>query len=330
MNRRSLLALTTALGTLVSACGGASSAKAPPASTPSGGGASDVTATAPPAEQAESGAMPQMSTEESSSPSQPSAPPPAAAPGSDSSGRSSTASGAASRAPSKPKMDAAPEPTDRPGLGTQWGESRTSHITTVPFVRADARSPFATASLFYNDAEGARAMASATGFRKTPAAAFTVAGGAISLGLRDEHSGFLSGFVAGDKNYVVGEAGRRYTIILKNRSNARFECVISVDGLDVLDGKPASFSKRGYLLDPGGELEVDGFRQSTEAVAAFRFGSVRGSYANQKHGDTRNVGVIGVALFHERGSNPVFSQEEVDRRHDANPFPGRFATPPGQ
>ena len=83
--------------------------------------------------------------------------------------------------------------------------------------------------------------------------------------------------------------------------------------------------------DAGGELEIDGFRQSSDTVAAFRFGSVRNSCAGQKHGDTRNVGVIGVALFHERGSNPLsFSSDEVQKRHDANPFPGQFATPPGR
>src|SRR4051794_13242105 len=38
-------------------------------------------------------------------------------------------------------------PQERPGLGTEWGETRLSHISTVPFVRADLESPFATASL---------------------------------------------------------------------------------------------------------------------------------------------------------------------------------------
>jgi hypothetical protein len=57
---------------------------------------------------------------------------------------------------------------------------------------------------------------------------------------------------------------------------------------------------------------------------------VKSSYANQKHGETRNVGVIGVAVFHERGSNPMgVSNDEVRKRLDANPFPGQFATPPG-
>ena len=158
---------------------------------------------------------------------------------------------------------------------------------------------------------------------------FTVANGLVSVGLRDEGRRFFSGFVAGGRNYVVGEGGHRYTIVLRNNTSFRLEVVLSVDGLDVLDGKAASFAKRGYIMDPRGELEVDGFRQSMDAVAAFRFGSVRGSYAGQKTGDTRNVGVIGVALFNEVGTNPVpWSPDEVERRRDANPFPGQFATPP--
>jgi hypothetical protein len=225
------------------------------------------------------------------------------------------------------KESAAPE--DRPGLGTEWGETRRSSITTVPFVRADPGSPFATTSLWYNDEEGARAMANAAGYRRFSGGTVNAAGSAVQVGLRDEGGRFLSGFVAGGKSYIVGDAGKRYTIVVKNRTDLRFEVVMSVDGLDVLDGKAASFGKRGYLVEPHGELEVDGWRQSTDAVAAFRFGSVRGSYAGQKHGDTRNVGVIGFAFFHERGTNPwPWTRDEVERRQDANPFPGQYATPP--
>lgn len=226
------------------------------------------------------------------------------------------------------RVQQAPEPTMRPGLGTEWGETRSSHITSTAFLRADSSSPFATSSMFYNDAAGARAMANAAGTPRATAGMFSMGGGIVSMGLRDENGSFLSGLVSGGSNYVVGEAGSRYTIVLRNRSALRFEVVLSVDGLDVLDGKNASFSKRGYVLDPHGELEVDGFRQSTDAVAAFRFGSVNGSYANQKHGETRNVGVIGVALFHERGTDPWSWNSDVDTRHRANPFPGQFATPP--
>ncbi|WP_437732562.1 hypothetical protein [Sorangium sp. So ce1335] len=270
---------------------------------------------------------------------EPAAPPPAApaplgaspsAPSADFERPAAQGAGRAEGAVRRPQSSQiAPDPVERPGLGTAWGETRVSRISTAPFVRADVERPFAVASLFYNDDEGARAMARASGFRRTSPQAFTLAGGAVAVGLRSEGGGFLSGFVAGETSHVIGEAGQRYSIVLRNLTPSRVECVVSVDGLDVIDGQPAAFGKRGYLLDPHGELEIDGFRQSMDTVAAFRFGSVRGSYANQKHGDTRDVGVIGVALFHERGATP-WTLDELRRRQDANPFPGQFATPPGR
>jgi hypothetical protein len=281
--------------------------EAPPAATPA------QPASAPMAEAGGGYGQPSMA---------PAPPPPPAAMEPSADGSMSARSKAAPRAEAKPAED-------RPGLGTQWGETRTSRISMVSFERADPASPFATAALFYNDEEGARAMTTSSGFRRTPAGMFTVANGLVSVGLRDEGRRFFTGFVSGGRNYVVGDAGHRYTIVLRNNTNFRLEAVLSVDGLDVLDGKAAAFGKRGYIMDPRGELEIDGFRQSMDAVAAFRFGSVRGSYAQQKTGDSRNVGVIGVALFNEMGTNPVpWTPDEVNRRRDANPFPGQFATPP--
>lgn len=105
------------------------------------------------------------------------------------------------------------------------------------------------------------------------------------------------------------------------------EVVLSVDGLDVIDGRAASLSKRGYLVRPGGSITIEGFRESSEAVAAFRFSSVRDSYAARKYGETRNVGVIGIAAFNEYGTDP-HDLDEAERRLRADPFPGRFATPP--
>jgi hypothetical protein len=101
--------------------------------------------------------------------------------------------------------------------------------------------------------------------------------------------------------YVSGQSGERYSIRVNNPTSRRVEAVISVDGLDVIDGETADFrSKRGYIVPAGGSLVIDGFRVSTQAVAAFRFSSVAASYAGRK-GKARNVGVIGVALFAERG-----------------------------
>jgi len=47
----------------------------------------------------------------------------------------------------------APEParTERPGLGTGWGERRDSETVRTSFVRADGDRPAATDRVFYND-----------------------------------------------------------------------------------------------------------------------------------------------------------------------------------
>jgi hypothetical protein len=108
------------------------------------------------------------------------------------------------------------------------------------------------------------------------------------------------------------------------------EVVSSVDGLDVMSGQPASVRRRGYLLLPYETLEIDGFRESESTVASFRFGRVSDSYA-ARQGSARDVGVIGLALFSERGDPWSPSRRDEDeRRLSATPFPGdrRFASPP--
>jgi hypothetical protein len=332
MNATRRLGIGLGMMALLVGCGGSSapmmggSAKAPMAESAGPSGSSEQSAPAygqagnyPPAPPpGQPGAMADSSSARPASPSMQSAP-------------SATAGMVPRDAPmhEAEKSRRAEEPSDRPGLGTEWGETRFSKITTVPFIRADLTNPFATASFFYNDEQGARDMANLTGFRRFAAGSVSAAGGVVSVGLRDEGGRFLSGFAASGKSFVIGEAGRRYIIVVHNNTDNRLEVVLSVDGLDVLDGKAASFNKRGYLVDPRAEVEIDGFRQSVDTVAAFRFGSVRGSYAAQKTGDARNVGVIGLAVFNERGTNPsAWGSDDAQKRRDANPFPGQFATPP--
>ena len=216
---------------------------------------------------------------------------------------------------------------ERPGLGTRWGETRESRIIGTGFRRAHDSQPLATAAIYYNDAPGIAAMVGAVLPRRTRPSLAGAAGNLVSVELRDQSGRVLPGLAVGDRWFVVGEEGRRYSILVRNESDFRVEVVLSVDGLDVIDGRPASYRKRGYVIRPHGAVEIEGFRRSADAVAAFRFGSVRDSYANQKYGDTRNVGVIGIAVFHEYGINPL-DMTEAERRLRADPFPGGYATPP--
>lgn len=102
-----------------------------------------------------------------------------------------------------------------------------------------------------------------------------------------------------DRFYVQGSVDERYVIRISNPTARRVEAVVSVDGLDVIDGENGDLGKRGYVVPPYGETRIEGFRTSEADVATFRFSSVGGSYAGLK-GKARNVGVIAVALFEER------------------------------
>jgi hypothetical protein len=228
------------------------------------------------------------------------------------------------------RSEALNQAPERPGLGTGWGETRVSRVHEVSFDR-ETSTPFAVGMLHYNDRSGVEALAS---YHQAVAGGFMhdvpQAGGAITVSIVGENGAPLDALKVGDRTFVIGHDGERYSIVMTNHTNHRFESVATVDGLDVVNGRPASLDNRGYILAPFARLEIDGFRQSQAAVAAFRFSRTSQSYAAQTSGD-RNVGVIGVAFFSERGDSfTPWTLDELHTRDTANPFPVdlRFAQPP--
>jgi hypothetical protein len=270
------------------------------------------------------------SADRAKAPATESAPPfasesPAVAPSSPSAGSSAPSAAA----PEASREEApSPSPSERPGLGTEWGESRFSQVTDVPFLRADGDRPFAVATLRYDDREGVDALVRRHAGEMPSTREVPIARGAITVSIHDADGAPLEGFRLGDRTYVVGRAGERYSIVVSNHSRHRVEAVATVDGLDVINGRPGALANRGYLVDAFGSVEIDGFRQSQDAVAAFRFGRVADSYAAQT-GSARDVGVIGVAFFDERGDR-VADDDEARLRDSASPFPAdrRFAHAP--
>jgi hypothetical protein len=227
-----------------------------------------------------------------------------------------SSSDAASPAESRMPLNA-PAP-ERPGLATGWGAERNSEMSYTSFHRASSK-PVGTDAIFYNDSEGIKAMSRAP---EKVGPMQTAAGSLVEWGIKGG-SGYLPAYkeYGYGRRLVGGSKGGSYIIVVKNLSKSALEIVASVDGLDVMDGKTAGFSKRGYIVDPGETLEIDGFRKSESKVAAFEFSGVSDSYANLKHGDTRNVGVIGLAVFTQKGVDPwTWSSGEVGRRNSASPF----------
>jgi hypothetical protein len=123
----------------------------------------------------------------------------------------------------------------------------------------------------------------------------------VSVSLESPHGGALRSVEHRGQTFVAGESGERYAIRVHNNSADRIEVVVSVDGRDAVSGKLGDFrSQRGYVVQPFGSVVIDGFRTSLEDVAAFRFSSVGSSFAGRL-GTPDNAGVIGVAVFRERG-----------------------------
>jgi len=131
------------------------------------------------------------------------------------------------------------------------------------------------------------------------------------------------------ETYVMGQLGARYTLRVHNRSGRRVEAVVSVDGRDVVDGKPAELrNKRGYLVPAYGQIDIDGWRLSQSEAAAFRFSSVRDSYA-ARTGSAREVGVIGVAVFPERFVPPPPRPRPLVRPYPySDPYPYPYGGAP--
>jgi hypothetical protein len=120
----------------------------------------------------------------------------------------------------------------------------------------------------------------------------------------------LPTYASRDRFYVQGNAGERYTIRITNPTANRVEAVVSVDGLDVIDGENGDLRKRGYVVPAYGDVRIEGFRTSQSDVATFRFSSVGESYAGRK-GKARNVGVIAVAIFEEQAPEPEYNQQII-------------------
>jgi hypothetical protein len=206
-------------------------------------------------------------------------------------------------------------------LGTTWGESVVAGDHAA--VRRSTPQPWAAAVIHYNDEDGVRAHATYVGGAIAPLEAL-VGDGSIGV----SWSATAATSCPGCAGYRT--CGRRRRRPLPHRDPQRhlgpLRDVASVDGLDVIDGKPAAPERRGYLVDPTAPGHRFGLPPTESEVAAFRFGKVAASYAARTSGDN-NVGVIGIAVFAERGA--VWSPAELGRRDQADPFPARgYATPP--
>jgi hypothetical protein len=109
--------------------------------------------------------------------------------------------------------------------------------------------------------------------------------------------------------YVEGRPGNEYQIVLRNPTPGDVLAVVSVDGVNVVTGQTAAPGQGGYVIEPGRQLDIAGWRKSLSRTAAFYFTELPDSYA-ARTGRPDDVGVIGVALFRRKSPPPVFVDPE--------------------
>ena len=151
------------------------------------------------------------------------------------------------------------------------------------------------------------AVVAATAIAATASMDASAIGRLADVTVTDRSTGqTLPVYFAKGEYWVAGTPGARYSVSVANASGARILAVMSVDGVNVLNGETAGIEQSGYVFNAYQRYDVNGWRKSNSEVAAFEFVASPASYA-ERTGRPANVGVIGVALFKERVYQPPVS-----------------------
>lgn len=101
------------------------------------------------------------------------------------------------------------------------------------------------------------------------------------------------------KLFIEAKEGSEFEIDIHNNTYNRILSIISVDGINALDGNPADIDGNGYVIDNNRNARIKGWRINDNEVSAFQFTKKESSYAAEK-GSAINCGVVSVLLWSEK------------------------------
>lgn len=110
------------------------------------------------------------------------------------------------------------------------------------------------------------------------------------------------------RTYIEGRQGTEYTLHFRNNENRRVLVIPSVDGLSVVDGKPAGRNSAGFIVERYSSIDIPGWMVDPSTAAKFVFWpqDARGesTYVEEltKSGanvDPGNQGLIGFLVLEE-------------------------------
>lgn len=128
------------------------------------------------------------------------------------------------------------------------------------------------------------------------------------------------------KTYVEGRNGSVFELQFRNNTSQRALVVISVDGLDVIEGKRAGKRSQGYVVGPHQVAKIPGWKLSDRGAARFEFGIQDADYAedetyvDQMGHDPANQGMIGFMVFREKARVPFIGSVQTFSAPNRGPF----------
>ena len=116
-----------------------------------------------------------------------------------------------------------------------------------------------------------------------------------------------------ERRYFEAQRGEEYALRIRNRTARRVGVLISVDGLNAVNGGRSALAacEPMYVLDPRETAVIRGWRTSLEHVRQFVFVDEARSYASRTGQENGDLGWIRVLAFEEQA--PV-SKLEAPRR----------------
>jgi hypothetical protein len=102
-------------------------------------------------------------------------------------------------------------------------------------------------------------------------------------------------------DWIEARNGTKYEIEVKNDSYNRILAVVSVDGLNVINGKHEDpLTATGYILHQHNNIKIPGWKISSDNVREFYFTPQDQSYSAKLGASLANTGVIAAAIYKEK------------------------------
>jgi hypothetical protein len=133
-----------------------------------------------------------------------------------------------------------------------------------------------------------------------------------------------------DRRYFEAVRGRDYALRVRNRTGGRVGVLVSVDGLNVVNGERSRHRRDEamYVLDPWETATIRGWRSSLDEVRRFVFVDEERSYASRTGQANGDMGWIRVLAFAERGTAVMRPRPVAGGYDDEAKGRGEAAAPP--